>query len=372
MRKRPYAEKCYRLLLRSGASWSVHRSVLQKSRVLARLCDQAKDDTLDLHHIPEDTAHIIVHHLYTGAYQSLEVLEVSPNERKIFEFRSSMSAYAAGRAFALPDIETAARTRVERLGEGLAVPDRLRAAREAYPNPGEDDTWFLDYLKAGIRAQLEVLPASLPYSSFEFLGQMPTFAKAIVKSALEIALANLTISRPLGSANNRHKEINRFGLAFTASACGSPEELDYDASELAAVEAYDGSTQFETLEIPTAENSLVGLGINTTSGAPSGTPYPPDKPIAHQQQNGETPKSQRDSKQIGGSCVETDFSASVINPGGPNHRHGSHSGQPRPTASIGNTRSPATMREPPPILAVSTVPNTIEESFLLRGVVCQH
>ena len=90
MRRRPYAEKSYRLLLRGRVSWSVHHSVLRKSRVLARLCDQAEpeDDTLDLHHLAEGIAHIIVHYLYTGVYQSLEERDLSPDERKIVKFRS--------------------------------------------------------------------------------------------------------------------------------------------------------------------------------------------------------------------------------------------------------------------------------------------
>jgi hypothetical protein len=159
------------------------------------------------------------------------------------KFRSSLGAYVAGRAFALPALETAARTRVEHLGKDQPVPDRLGAAREAYPDPREDDTWFLDYLKAGIRAQLEVLPQSLPYRSFDFLGQMPTFAKAIVKSALEIARENIAISGPLVAANSQHVEINGSGLTFTAGACLSPEGLNYNDKAVPAIgDAYEGPT----------------------------------------------------------------------------------------------------------------------------------
>jgi hypothetical protein len=66
------AERSYRLLLRGRVSWAVHGSVLRNSGVLTRLCDQVEDDTLDLQYLPESTAHINLHYLYTGVYQSLE------------------------------------------------------------------------------------------------------------------------------------------------------------------------------------------------------------------------------------------------------------------------------------------------------------
>lgn len=245
------------------------------------MCDQAKDNTLDLRHVSEDTAHTLVHYLYTGDYQILEAKEVSANEQAIVEFKSSLGVYAASRAFALPALETAAKTSIERLGKNVPAPDRLGAAMEAYPDPGEDDTWFSDYVKGCISALLQDLPATLRYGSLVFLDQMPTFAKIIVKSALEIASENTTHLGPLGPLNNRHEEIKGSGFISTPPRiCGSQQESDSDNSEEVVLDSYEGPTQVETVEVAMAENTPVGIEI--IDEAASGTPYySPNQPTSN-------------------------------------------------------------------------------------------
>jgi hypothetical protein len=97
-------------------------------------------------------------------------------------------------------------------------------------------------------------------------------------------------------------------------------------------------------------------------------PHLPDKPVAHQNQDGQTPKSQRDGHQVASSCVEANFSASLINPD-LNPTHGQHTGQTRPGAPTENIWGPAAMREQPSMVVVSTTPPAVEESCLHEVVI---
>lgn len=372
MSNRPYAERCFTILLHGGARWSVHQSVLHKSSVLARRCSQATDHTLDLRNIHEDTAHVLVHYLYTGSYQTLEAKRVSRDRRKADEFKSNLRVYAASRDFALLEMETTAKIRVERLGEELPIFDRLTAAREAHLDPKEDDTWFQDYLKTCIRDLLGVFPASPGYGSLGFLGQMSTFTKAIVKSALEIACESTAHLGRFSSASTQLEEAQRSRPASTFNARESQVQLDSNDFQLEAVDAYEGSTQFELIELPVAENGL--RGIETTHGEASATPHcSPEMPKARPQQD-QTPRGncrrepRLDSDLISFPLVGAEQSGPMISHES-DHSVGPHNEQDHPSVSKGDRHSTATVGGRPMPLT-SMISDVDEESYQLAGLFC--
>jgi hypothetical protein len=226
--------------------------VLKKSPVLGRLCDQAKQNTLGLSHLSESTAHALVHYLYTGSYQSLEPKDIPPTGRGIARFKSALSVYAVARAYALPDLEAAAKSGIEHLAKDLPASDRLSAAMEAYPDPGEDDTWFLDYLKTCIRGLFRGLPRPLRYDSLGFLGDVSIFIKAIVKSAIEISWESPAISEHLNTTDKRHAETKGFELVSASSTCESREDEAVASKEYKpeAINAHEATVKVTCLLTP--------------------------------------------------------------------------------------------------------------------------
>lgn len=91
------------------------------------------------------------------------------------------------RNFALPGLKAAVKDRIELLGENVSATDKLDAAREACSDFDETDAWFLYYLKNCIRSLVED-DSPLSYRDLNFLGDVSSFVKTIVKSAVEIYL----------------------------------------------------------------------------------------------------------------------------------------------------------------------------------------
>lgn len=211
--------------LKGGASWSVHQSMLCKSPILARKCNEAQQQILDFSHVAESTAHVLVHYLYTGAYQSYEP-EIPLGGPRIANLRAALSVYTMSRNFALPGLEAAVKDRIELLGENVAATDKLDAAREAYSNLDETDAWFLHYLKNCIRSLVED-DSSLSYRDLNFLGDVSSFVKTIVKSAVEIYSEQLQKNQPLNASDKQYAENQT-----TISEQSFHESGNYEATAL--------------------------------------------------------------------------------------------------------------------------------------------
>jgi len=328
--------------------------VLKKSPVLGRLCDQAKQNTLDLSHLSESAAHALVHHLYTGSYQSLEPKEIPPTGRGVARFKSALSVYAVARAYALPDLEAAAKSEVKRLAEDLPVSDRLSAAMEAYPDLGEDDTWFLDYLKTCIRGLFQGLPRPLRYDSLGFLGHVSMFVKAIVKNAIEISWETPAVSEHLNVAGKRHAATEGFELVSASSTCESREDEAVASEEHKpeAINLREGSTKFGAFPVPTTEARPLENG--GTNAAALDSPYQPrGEPDASLSQDRTLNdchqcELERDGNETSSVCAESDLRKPMINPQ-PNHKASAQNGKVRPVVSTENSHSSASTREMPEV-----------------------
>ncbi|KAK2599158.1 hypothetical protein QQS21_005348 [Conoideocrella luteorostrata] len=102
--------------------------------------------------ISYDIGHTFVHYLFTDTYQCLKPEGVSPHDKLIAEFTTSIRVYILARELGSILLERLTRLEIERLGKGLRFPAILDLVRSVYPNPSADDTWFSDYLKCGLKA----------------------------------------------------------------------------------------------------------------------------------------------------------------------------------------------------------------------------
>lgn len=154
----------------------------------------------ELPDIPEDIGHVLVHYLHTGTYESLKPKETESPAKEIYEFSTSIRAYATARTYDLPDLMRLAQIRIEKFGDGLTLPALLEITRDAHPTLSEADDWFLDYLKSRIRPHLEDPKALLGSDLLDRISSILSPNRVLLRTVLEMFCERLFIRPDLASS----------------------------------------------------------------------------------------------------------------------------------------------------------------------------
>ncbi|KAI4641969.1 uncharacterized protein J4E78_010270 [Alternaria triticimaculans] len=130
----------------------VHDSVLSRSEVLAAKSYPlafVKQSVL-LPELDLNTAHTLVHYLYTGKYQSLNTLASS--DKVIPEvYKLGAGVYCAAARYKLPGLAELAQNKLKSLDEEMSIFDILTVARDhAFPLLPEDDLWYPGYVEQSL------------------------------------------------------------------------------------------------------------------------------------------------------------------------------------------------------------------------------
>jgi len=130
----------------------VHDSVLSRSEVLAAKSYPlafVKQSVL-LPELDLNTAHTLVHYLYTGKYQSLNTLASS--DKVIPEvYKLGAGVYCAAARYKLPGLAELAQNKLKSLDEEMSIFDILSVARDhAFPLLPEDDLWYPSYVEQSL------------------------------------------------------------------------------------------------------------------------------------------------------------------------------------------------------------------------------
>lgn len=111
------------------------------------------DKAIDLPDVNVQSAHVIVHFLHTGVYQTLvddEDDDTTFNASK--EFHKAASVYVAARKYGLSQLRELAKTELERWGADIEIIEIVRKiSKELFAALQADSPWFQDFLleKAG-------------------------------------------------------------------------------------------------------------------------------------------------------------------------------------------------------------------------------
>ncbi|KAM0214443.1 hypothetical protein ACHAPQ_011054 [Fusarium lateritium] len=74
---------------------------------------------LDMPNIPRHVAHVVVHYLNTGDYQSLKLQRLTDMEKSMFDFSSAIYAYCVGLKYNLPILSHLATERIIAYGDKI-------------------------------------------------------------------------------------------------------------------------------------------------------------------------------------------------------------------------------------------------------------
>lgn len=143
--------------------------------------------------IPEDVGHVLVHYLHTGTYGSLKPKPTDTMSKQICELKTSIQAYAAARAYELPELMRLAEAKIAKYGQGLPLPALLEVARDAYPTLTEGDDWFLEYLRSRIRPHLKDPKSLLGSNLLDQISSILSPNRVLLRTVLELFCERIVV-----------------------------------------------------------------------------------------------------------------------------------------------------------------------------------
>ncbi|KAK2600239.1 hypothetical protein QQS21_005035 [Conoideocrella luteorostrata] len=147
----------------------------------AQTYNSTASSVLRLKSISPEAGHVLVHHLFTGTYQCLKPLGLSPCDKIIAEYTTSIQVYIAAREHDLDTLIDQAKDEIARLGATLDLTAIFRAVKSAYPSPRTDDAWFISYLKT----RSKVLLTGEDLGFWHGVGGSMSVAEIFLESILE-------------------------------------------------------------------------------------------------------------------------------------------------------------------------------------------
>ncbi|KHN95740.1 uncharacterized protein MAM_06352 [Metarhizium album ARSEF 1941] len=239
----PYLSKSVRVYFGQNAdAFTVPEAILgQRSKLSpARDAWGISASSLDLADVPHELGHVFVHHLFTGTYQCLKPTGPSAHDRRVEELTTSIKVYVAARKYGLHTLVQQAQDEMKRLGKQVPVPTIFRAARDAYPNPSINDTWFIRFLKKRSRALLTDRAAFEKVGFRPGVGGSMSIAEILLESAVEsLAAGAAHPAQTSGSTAAEEPQVPAEPLAVTAECVAASDP------DCPAVEAYRVPEDFE-------------------------------------------------------------------------------------------------------------------------------
>ncbi|KAF4460155.1 hypothetical protein FALBO_13068 [Fusarium albosuccineum] len=105
-----------------------------------------KNRRLELSDMTEGQAHILLHYLYTGKYDTMEPQGESAPEKNAKAFAISLWVYAAAVEYDLDHLAVLATIQLSMLGSKLTFLEIVRIMDREEFCLGEDETWLVGYL----------------------------------------------------------------------------------------------------------------------------------------------------------------------------------------------------------------------------------
>ncbi|RYO74103.1 hypothetical protein DL766_004924 [Monosporascus sp. MC13-8B] len=160
-------------------------------------------------HLPdvdESTGHVVVHYLYTGAYQTLDDTETSPVEEVNIEFKRAVLAYIAAKTYGLQGLQQLAKHKMEHFGTEMDIFDVVEAIKEHFSKLPDDTAWFHDYLEGKAKSAFE--EDHTVFARDNFFDRVNDVALARILEKCVVELYNNKVSRRLDTAREPTPDIS--------------------------------------------------------------------------------------------------------------------------------------------------------------------
>jgi hypothetical protein len=200
-------EICYRL----------HRPFLEKSSHLLALLNSGKScsydmfaqppehnaDTIRVPDLDEDTAHTLVHYLYSGEYRTLTRPGIPNCEKESLEYRRSVLVYQTAVLCGLPSLAAHAKENIKIFGKSVSIFEALDVGREVYEKLPEDETWFPDHLREKLRKGFDADESVFARGRFLEHVKEP-FSRTLIQIVVDIFGSKLSSTGVKGDSAERY------------------------------------------------------------------------------------------------------------------------------------------------------------------------
>jgi len=158
--------------------------LLQSSgRITASLSQRSS--SVYLPDIDTSTGHVLVHYLYTGAYQTLDREETSLVKVHA-EFKKAFVGYKAAKTYEISGLQQLAMDEIEQYGKAMTIFNVIEAIDENFSTLTSDTDWFLEYLIGKFsRAFQEDFTIFATSGFFDSISNADLY-KFVVKCAVEL------------------------------------------------------------------------------------------------------------------------------------------------------------------------------------------
>ncbi|KAJ5117768.1 hypothetical protein N7448_011400 [Penicillium atrosanguineum] len=153
----------------------------------SQLHNHIRHSKIKLSDVPEDIGHTLVHFLYSGTYETLNLPLSEDTSYVAREHLRSVLVYRASRQYNLTDLGIMARKYMKHYGEAMSVVEILRSTSKVFSKLPDDENWLSEYVKEAL--QRSFMSAKSPFNVRDILGLCGDdlcFHTAVMRFVVEI------------------------------------------------------------------------------------------------------------------------------------------------------------------------------------------
>ncbi|KAH7081258.1 hypothetical protein BKA63DRAFT_561818 [Paraphoma chrysanthemicola] len=259
----------------------VPRRLLQNPQWIA--FDDSWGNEIELSDVNECTGHVIIHYLYTGAYQTLDDIELSPAEVMRIEFSRAVMAYIAAKKYMLHGLQRLAGQQISTFGAEMSIFDVVEAINTDFVKLPDDATWFHEYMGDKARMAFEQDPTVFARNDLFSRIENVALIRVLAKIMVEVYTNKLS---PVLSQTERPTSETPGGCVVDERDLPSEEPPQVECVNINEAPAEECQAEaFTNEEIPIkaalAQQTLVqtppGIGTVLVDNGPTFSPSKPPK-----------------------------------------------------------------------------------------------
>lgn len=183
MHFRPYISSIVQISSRNS-TLSVHHSTLEPYPKLLLMIQTARATRSIRLNVSGKTAHVLVHFMYTGAYEHLPFNGSDPQEWQHSEFATCLECYAAALEYELNDLVPLMQKTLKRLGADIAISKFIAIVEDTYPRSISGDKWFSSFVDDCVQQAFDKFNVCVDEKTLGELEERKTIASMIMRNSL--------------------------------------------------------------------------------------------------------------------------------------------------------------------------------------------
>ncbi|PLN81876.1 hypothetical protein BDW42DRAFT_168037 [Aspergillus taichungensis] len=153
--------------------------------------------------IDKDIGHTLVHFLYEGCYETLQVPVEDSTHGVRLEFQRALQVYYAADVYEIHGLGALAKRYIEKLGDVLSISTILQAVRKVHSRLPPNETWLHNYLHAKLQGAFDADEDIFSRDEFyQGLGDENVCTQTVMKMVVKIYAGAVSSLRARGTESS--------------------------------------------------------------------------------------------------------------------------------------------------------------------------